>query len=143
MKIISVIILAVALTSSVLGAAGCKAKQGEPPAAKETGEEALAPMTEETVGGQGYELTVVDTIPPTAAPEVQAKAQASGVKEASRDRDIQTALKKAGFYAGAIDGKIGPRTKKAIEEFQKSKGLVVDGKVGPRTRAELEKYLAE
>lgn len=55
--------------------------------------------------------------------------------------EIQTALKKAGFYTGAIDGKIGPLTSKAIEEFQKANGLKADGKVGPKTWAVLNKYL--
>ena len=52
-------------------------------------------------------------------------------------------MKNAGFYAGTVDGKIGPKTKKAVEEFQKSKGLKVDGKIGPKTWAELEKYLVQ
>jgi len=56
--------------------------------------------------------------------------------------DIQTALKNAGFYTGAIDGKIGPNSKKAITEFQKSNDLVVDGKVGPKTWAVLSRYLS-
>ena len=47
--------------------------------------------------------------------------------------EIQTALKSAGFYAGNIDGKIGPKSKQAIEDFQKANGLKVDGKVGPKT----------
>ncbi|MEW6101261.1 MAG: peptidoglycan-binding domain-containing protein [Candidatus Omnitrophota bacterium] len=47
--------------------------------------------------------------------------------------EIQTALKNAGYYAGEIDGKAGPMTKKAIEEFQKANSLKVDGKVGPQT----------
>ncbi len=58
------------------------------------------------------------------------------------DKEIQTALKNAGYYTGAIDGKIGPRSKQAIEEFQKANGLTVDGKVGPKTWAVLGKYLA-
>jgi len=56
-------------------------------------------------------------------------------------QEIQTALKNAGFYAGNIDGKIGPLTNKAIEEFQKASGLVVDGKVGPKTWEALSKHL--
>ena len=56
-------------------------------------------------------------------------------------REIQTALKNAGLYIGAIDGKIGPKTLKAIEEFQKANGLSVDGKVGPKTWAVLSQYL--
>jgi murein L,D-transpeptidase YcbB/YkuD len=54
---------------------------------------------------------------------------------------IQTALKNAGFYLGGIDGKIGPLTRKAIEDFQKANNLKVDGKVGPKTWAVLEKSL--
>ncbi len=56
-------------------------------------------------------------------------------------QETQTALKNAGFYTGNIDGKSGPMTVKAIEEFQKSKGLAVDGKVGPKTWSVLSAYL--
>ena len=59
----------------------------------------------------------------------------------SRDKKIQEALKIAGYYDGEVDGKIGPKTKKAIREFQAAKGLKVDGVVGPKTWAELEKVL--
>ncbi len=52
-------------------------------------------------------------------------------------RQIQSALKNAGFDPGPIDGKMGPKTKKAIKAFQKSKGLVQDGKVGPKMWKEL------
>jgi len=55
--------------------------------------------------------------------------------------EIQTALQNAGYYTGAIDGKAGPKTKKAIEEFQKANGLVADGKVGRKTWALLSKHL--
>ncbi|HTY44489.1 MAG TPA: peptidoglycan-binding domain-containing protein [Patescibacteria group bacterium] len=56
-------------------------------------------------------------------------------------QEIQTALKNAGFYTGNVDGKIGPKTKKAIEEFQKANGLAVDGKVGAKTWAAMSKHL--
>jgi peptidoglycan hydrolase-like protein with peptidoglycan-binding domain len=56
-------------------------------------------------------------------------------------KEIQIALKNAGFYSGAVDGKLGPMSKKAIEEFQKSNGLEADGKVGPRTWVALSKHL--
>lgn len=55
--------------------------------------------------------------------------------------EIQTALKNAGVYSGPVDGKIGPLSKKAIEEFQKANGLEADGKVGPKTWAVLSNYL--
>jgi len=54
--------------------------------------------------------------------------------------EIQTALKNAGFYAGIVDGKIGPKSKKAIEDFQKANSLKVDGKVGPKTWEAMSKY---
>ena len=54
--------------------------------------------------------------------------------------DVQTALKNAGFYTGNLDGKIGPKSKKAIEDFQKANGLKADGKVGPKTWEVMSKY---
>ena len=56
-------------------------------------------------------------------------------------KDIQTALKNAGFYIGTVDGKLGPKSKKAVEAFQKANGLTADGKVGPKTWAAMSKYL--
>jgi len=58
-----------------------------------------------------------------------------------RIKQIQAALKKAGFYKGEIDGKMGPRTKRAIKEFQKAKKLNPDGVVGGKTWEALERYL--
>jgi len=56
-------------------------------------------------------------------------------------KEIQSALKNAGFYTGEVDGRIGPKTKKAIEDFQKANNLQADGKVGPKTWALLSAYL--
>ncbi|MDD5097757.1 MAG: peptidoglycan-binding domain-containing protein [Candidatus Omnitrophica bacterium] len=56
--------------------------------------------------------------------------------------EIQTALKNAGFYTGSVDGKLGPKSKKAIEDFQSANGLKADGKVGPKTWEALGKYLS-
>jgi murein L,D-transpeptidase YcbB/YkuD len=62
----------------------------------------------------------------------------------SRDRtkDIQTALKNAGFYDGKIDGIKGEQTKKAIKAFQKANGLRDDGVIGPKTWELLSGYLS-
>jgi len=57
-------------------------------------------------------------------------------------KQIQRALKSAGFYQGPIDGKIGSKTKGAIVKFQKAKGLKADGIVGKRTSTELNRYLS-
>ena len=58
-------------------------------------------------------------------------------------KDIQTALKNAGYYKGAIDGHIGKDTRKAIREFQKANGLKVDGIAGTKTRELLANYLTQ
>lgn len=57
------------------------------------------------------------------------------------EKEIQQALKNAGFYDGEVDGKIGPRSKKAIEEFQSQNDLKADGKVGAKTWQKLKGYL--
>lgn len=57
------------------------------------------------------------------------------------NKDIQTALKNAGYYTGTIDGKIGPKTRNAIMKFQEEHGLKVDGVVGKGTWELLGEYL--
>lgn len=56
-------------------------------------------------------------------------------------REIQQALKNAGFDPGSVDGKLGRRTRGAIREFQRAHGLKADGIVGPQTRTMLISYL--
>ena len=77
----------------------------------------------------------VSTSPPPLAP-----VEAS-LPEKPTTEDIQKALKNAGLYQGKIDGTIGPKTKKAIEEFQSNNNLKADGKVGPKTWQVLKSYL--
>ena len=72
--------------------------------------------------------------------EPQNKEMKEGIPE-DKTRQIQFALKKAGFYKGVIDGKIGPQTRRAIREFQKARGLKADGVVGQKTWEELRKFL--
>jgi peptidoglycan hydrolase-like protein with peptidoglycan-binding domain len=57
-------------------------------------------------------------------------------------RDIQSALKGAGYYQGSVDGKIGPGTKDAIKAFQRDHGLNSDGVVGRQTWEKLKTYLS-
>ncbi len=143
--------LTIALVASVLlplAIFGCKGKV-EKPQAPETSAampEAMAPAGDTLAMQEPAQTVATETIPPSAAPQVaQAPVQQQAVSQTGdvRNRDIQKALKNAGFYAGSIDGKLGPKTKKAIEEFQRSKGLKGDSKVGPKTWAELEKYLVQ
>lgn len=127
---------------------GCKGKVEKAPEETSMDMSMTVPSQEELAVTQPIEpaaMVATEQIPPTAQPPVVEKAApvAKAIVASVTDRamDIQRALKNAGFYDGGIDGKIGPKTKTAIEAFQKAKGLVADGKVGPKTWAELSKYL--
>lgn len=62
---------------------------------------------------------------------------------AMSSRDIQAALKEAGYYEGPIDGKLGPKSRKAIRDFQTNRGLTVDGVAGTNTKKALLQYLVQ
>ena len=64
--------------------------------------------------------------------------KAGDVKDQPTPRQIQAALKNAGYYQGPIDGKLGKKTRKAVKAFQKASNLTVDGKVGKLTWAALK-----
>jgi peptidoglycan hydrolase-like protein with peptidoglycan-binding domain len=90
-------------------------------------------------GGEGR--TSGDTYSVKVRSAYSEKEVSSSAEFKPTTKEIQKALKNAGFDPGAIDGKIGPKTKQAIKEFQRVKGLKVDGVVGSKTWGELEKYL--
>ncbi|TAM43191.1 peptidoglycan-binding protein [bacterium] len=75
--------------------------------------------------------------------EMPAKAEPKSgeVKEHPKAKQIQTALKNAGYYQGAVDGKMGKGTREAIKAFQKANNIPADGKVGKKTWAVLKTYL--
>lgn len=54
---------------------------------------------------------------------------------------LQLALKRSGFYSGALDGIFGRRTETAVRNFQTMNRLNPDGIVGPATWRLLEKYI--
>lgn len=84
------------------------------------------------------------TVTPSSAveiPEVKLEQLPPSGPYRPTTHEIQTALKNAGFYSGTVDGKKGPMTKKAVEDFQKANGLAADGKVGLKTWALLSKHL--
>jgi len=56
-------------------------------------------------------------------------------------KEIQKALKNAGYYEGEIDGVIGSKTKEAIKKFQEANKLTADGVVGSKTWSLLAKHL--
>lgn len=51
--------------------------------------------------------------------------------------ELQTRLGRLGFLDDRVDGFLGPRTRSALQDFQRNCGLTVDGICGPETIAEL------
>ena len=85
-------------------------------------------------------LTTVPT--PAQPPTAPVTKPPAALMAKHSKRDIQQALKNAGFYQGSVDGKIGPQTHEAIKQFQQANGLKVDGIVGRHTWAKLAPYLS-
>jgi len=52
-------------------------------------------------------------------------------------RSLQIELVERGYYAGEIDGIAGPKTRQAVENFQRDAGLVVNGAFDQRLLQEL------
>lgn len=48
-------------------------------------------------------------------------------------RQIQTKLKKWGYYKGSVDGIFGTQTRDAVKSFQRNNGLTADGIAGTKT----------
>ncbi len=107
-----------------------------------------APLDIQMVGNE----IVGEPIPSTSMTEVATPSLAEvdntaavtpsvgDVPEKPTPQDIQQALTNAGLYQGSIDGKLGPKSKNAIQEFQAQNDLKADGKVGPKTWEKLKVY---
>ena len=105
-----------------------------------------------TAKEEGIEATDKVNSKTLNAPKKQTSAQSNNNKPAAKKQDvsgqkvsydiktIQSLLKKAGFYKGQIDGKMGPQTVKAIKQFQRSKKFKESGVINVRTWEELKKY---
>ena len=103
-----------------------------------SGEEVSEPMVLEQ-GKNG-----IQTMPTQATTATTIKTTEEAVSSgfvAPSPEQIQTALRNAGYYQGSIDGKIGPKSKEAILDFQKNSGLTPDGKIGPKTWEKLKTHL--
>ncbi|MCB1512060.1 MAG: SUMF1/EgtB/PvdO family nonheme iron enzyme [Hyphomicrobiaceae bacterium] len=50
-------------------------------------------------------------------------------KEAEVVREVQDSLVKAGYDVGIVDGRFGSRTRRAISDYQRDKGLKTDGRI--------------
>jgi outer membrane murein-binding lipoprotein Lpp len=79
-----------------------------------------------------------------AADEKEAKAKRKfigEIKSRPNTKQVQIALKNAGYNPGTIDGRMGKGTRDAIKAFQKAHNLAADGKVGSQTWNLLKEYL--
>lgn len=65
------------------------------------------------------------------------KNKVSGSKGSTDVRQAQQALMDKGFNPGPIDGKMGPKTKGAVSEFQKKENMKVTGHLDRETKARL------
>ena len=81
----------------------------------------------------------VETVAP-AATEEEVLTTSVIIPDSPTKKDLQQALKNAGYYDGEVDGKFGPKTKEAIEAFQDANNLVVDGKAGVNTWEKLRVF---
>jgi hypothetical protein len=64
-----------------------------------------------------------------------------GKKPMDSIKQVQLALSRLGFDPNGIDGKYGPGTFKAVQQFQQKNNLPVDGAVGPNTIKSLQTAL--
>lgn len=71
-------------------------------------------------------------------PPVKNREGSSGPNISYDIKTIQLLLKRAGFYKGKIDGKMGPETIKAIKRFQRSKNLKASGVINLKTWEKLK-----
>jgi peptidoglycan hydrolase-like protein with peptidoglycan-binding domain len=129
---------------------GCSKKKSELPSVEmqtqtagtptQLNTESLAAQAASKVEGVAQPVAVMPKeIEQKTAGAIEVAGQV-GIPQKPTAEQIQTALQNAGYYKGTVDGKLGPKSKKAIENFQKENGLVVDGKVGAKTWSKLQAY---
>ncbi|MDD4910045.1 MAG: peptidoglycan-binding domain-containing protein [Candidatus Omnitrophica bacterium] len=75
--------------------------------------------------------------------DMKKKASKSSVAEFRKplSKQVQIALRNAGFNPGPIDGKMGVQTRNAIRAFQKANRLPVSGDVDYNTWQALKEFL--
>ena|GEM_PF-1660149 len=80
-----------------------------------------------------FAVNILLTLVMTSMPGARAETCRQG-STGDTVRQIQTKLKNWGYYDGVVDGIYGPKTSKAVTEFQKRSGLTADGMCGMRTQ---------
>lgn len=75
--------------------------------------------------------TAVVTYAPTQTPKTY-RTLSQGARDDNVKR-MQESLIRLGYLSGSADGSFGPKTRAAVEEFQKNNGLTADGVAGNDT----------
>lgn len=141
------IIFVVSVSVLFVSLVGCGRKQQpitemqEPISIEELGKISVSTQIAQEAAVKAESTETVPAVPSPAVSEPQLAQLPPPGPYKPAVSDIQTALKNAGYYTGLVDGKAGPLTKKAIEDFQMANNLKVDGKVGPKTWALLSAHL--
>ena len=140
-KIVLLVVGIFAVTTLI----GCgkkkKAEEGADNMASGVTSENVVSVTDASATAANAVPVVVDNAEAVPQTTGDMAAGAAVATDKPTPQQIQQALKSAGFYTGKIDGNIGPKTKKAIEEFQARNGLKADGKVGAKTWKALSAHL--
>lgn len=124
------VILGIFVIAALSFVSGCQQKPQETSIVPSLKEEAAPSIQLEAIS--------VPPAAPAQAPE--AVPEAAAEYSAPTAEQIQTALKNTGLYDGSVDGKIGPKTVRAIEAFQAQNNLKVDGRVGLKTWEKLKEH---
>ncbi|OGX26884.1 MAG: hypothetical protein A3J51_05670 [Omnitrophica WOR_2 bacterium RIFCSPHIGHO2_02_FULL_45_21] len=129
--------------SILIFAAGCKEKALEPTVTAPMIEELSSDITTTTLQAQSIPVEAQEKKEGAVPLGTEQREEPAGPLEfmPPSEKEIQQALANAGLYDGGIDGKIGPKTEKGVEEFQTKNNLKVDGKVGVKTWEKLKEYL--
>ena len=91
---------------------------------------------ETPLSGDEYRSSGAEALEATeaaAAPEAEPEPERDALTF-----EIQRLLARAGYDTGSPDGRLGPRTRKAIESYQRDQGLSVDGRPSDALRLRLE-----
>ena len=124
-------VAAIAVLLALLAAFGVFSSSGNKAAA-------TLPITTPTVTKQTTTAPAPTKSSQVTVPTSTLKPGDTGAKV----KQLQRALKKAGYSPGAADGSYGPGTKAAVEKFQSAQGLAADGVAGPKTLAALRQTVS-
>lgn len=144
-KTVVLLALGVAVSFTVTGCGTAPKKVKEELTGIKTRVDTLESRVESVEAKQAEaERVVVETpkVTEPSWPDTNFDVKSSTVPAKTDVKQVQTALKSAGYYNGEIDGVKGRNTKRAIKAFQRDHGLASDGIVGSKTWDLLSKYVS-